>query len=212
MAITIPLKIREIPLKIREKKQDDFVVELRARLKGCQFASLTYKTKQYFDKHGFLTHGGELSRYSIILGSNYLNLLEKSLLELEIQFNEGRFISDFQVFAAEQVRESLNKSLAAHRIGRQNEDYTKKGMYRRIISGLNLNRNDLTFQLFGMKQSQVIIAPGKHKKTSSSPITLAKQNIINTLPIARFREFALDWDTVESAKIAGETIILIAAG
>lgn len=196
-------------IQIATKEQDDFVTELQARLKGCQFASLQYRTKQYFNAAGQLIDGGELARYVIILGFNYVTLLEKSLLELEIQKNEGLFKIELKVFAAQEVKDSLEKSLAAHRIGQQSEDYTKKGLYKNVVQGLNLNPNDNSFQLFGKLRTKVIIEPGKHKKVQSAAITIAKREIRKTLPISLFREFAVDNDTMEKAKIAGDTIVLV---
>ncbi len=149
-----------------------------------------------------------MSRYTILLGTSYIHLLEKSLLELEIQFNENKFKTELELLAAETIKESLTTSLTEQKKGEQHPDYTKKDLYISIVPGLLINPNDSSFQLFGLVQSRTVLIPGIHKKVMSAPLTIAKNEIRKSLPINKFREFALDFDTVQQCKIAGDTIIL----
>lgn len=172
------------------------VTKTIAEIKTAKFASLTYLTKS----------SGELARYTILLGISYHNLVEKSVTELEILIRENVATwTDLEIEAAKAVMASLQKTLAAHTKGEQNEDYTKKGQYIPIGGGANVNTTDFTIQLFGLLESKVTIEEGIHKNVNSAPLTVAKNKIRKLLPISKFREFALDLSQVDKVKVSGET-------
>lgn len=166
-----------------------------AAIKDCRLASITYLTKKT----------KELARYTVILGFSYHNLVEKSITELDILIRENTETWDkITKEAAKEVMASLVKTMEAHAVGEQNEDYTKKDQYIPFGAGLNINTNDNTVQLFGLLQSKVTIEEGVYKEVKSAPLTIAKKKIQKMLPISKFREFALDISNVEKAKVNGE--------
>jgi len=173
------------------------VIELAQNIlatNGAKFASFLYTSKGT----------GETAKYVVVLGANYLNLLEKSLAEL-LEVNTAKF-TDLEKVAFAQVKASLEKSIAAHREGKQNEDYTKKGQYRNLGKGLNVNDNDGSLQLFGLVISKTVIVPGVHKKVNSAPLTIAKSKLQKELSMSKFREFALDTGNIHEVKANGETL------
>jgi hypothetical protein len=171
------------------------IAKLRS-LTHAQFASILYRSKT----------DGSLARYTVILGSKYDNLLEKSKLELEIAMQT---IEPDLKDAAQAVLDSLNKSITAHNNGTQSEDYTKKGQYIPLGNGLNLNETDGTLQLFGLVQSKVVIEEGTPKKpVKSSAMTIAKNKVRKMLPISKFREFALDAGNLQVVKVDGDILTL----
>jgi len=162
-----------------------------------QFASFTYLSKS--DK--------SVSRYTVILGATYLNLLRKSITELEILMGEVTDKTTIEFQGMVEVMKSLTKSVVAHENGEQNEDYTKKGQYTPVHNGLNINQTDNTLQLFGLLHSKVVLKKGEDRKpVKSRPLTIAKNAARRLLSISKFREFALDCSNVESARINGETL------
>ena len=163
----------------------------------AQFASLTYTTKKT----------GETARYTVQLGTSYHSLVEKSLLELQLLVKEQKSKwNDLQRIAAARVIKSLRKTLAAHKVGQQNADYTKKDQYVPLGQGLNLNTSDNTLQLFGVLRSKVTITVGTYKPVKSAPLTIEQNKIRKLLPLSQFREFALDLGNIQSARLNGETI------
>jgi len=168
-----------------------------AQIKGCQFASLTYLSKT----------DGSVARYTVNLGFSYHNLVEKSIEELALLMVDMT-PGTLQYTAAEEVLASLNKTVAAHARGEQNEDYTKKGQYIPIRNGLNVNTTDNTIQLFGLLQSKVVLVEGVRKHVNSAPLTIAKNEIRKQLSVSKFREFALDSNNVAGVKVNGDTIEL----
>ena len=165
------------------------------------FASFTYTTKGT----------GETARYNVQLGFDYHKAVERSLVDLEcidLQALAKDKGMDFALVAqaASEVRASLEKTIAAHARGEQNEDYTKAGQYISLFNGLNVNKTDNSLQLFGLVQSKVSLVPGIHKEVKSAPLTLAKNAIRKLLSVGKFREFALDPGVVHSARLNGETI------
>ena len=165
-------------------------------IQGNRFVSLTYISKS----------SGELARHVINVGFSYHNAVEKSVTELEIQMAEGKFTTALDKAAADEVMASLKKTLAAHERGEQNEDYTKKGQYIPIAAGVNVNTTDNTIQLFGLSHSKTVIVEGIFPKVNSKPMTLAKKAITKTLPVGKFREFALDLSQVAQVKVNGDTL------
>lgn len=166
-------------------------------IKGCRFASLTYLSKK----------AGELSRYTANFGFSYHEIVEKSKLELELLMveNADKWDAVYKE-AADKIMASLNKTLAAHARGEQNEDYTKRGQYIPIGNGVNLNTNDNTIQLFGLVLSKKVLVEGVYPKVNSAPVTIARRKIEKMLPIGNFREFALDESQVAQMKVNGDVI------
>ena len=168
-------------------------------IKGCRFASLTYLSKS----------AGELSRYTANFGFSYHQVVEKSKLELELLMADpviqAAWNEDYKK-AADKIMASLNKTLAAHAVGEQNEDYTKRGQYIPIGNGVNLNTNDNTIQLFGLVLTKEVLVKGTYPVVNSSAVTIARRKIEKMLPIGNFREFALDESQVAQMKVNGDVI------
>ena len=160
---------------------------------GVTFASIVYTAKG----------SNETSRYTIILGSKYRNLVERSLAEVNdlLPTLEG-----LERIAAEELKDSFQATIDSHANNEQNPAYTKAGLYSPIVPGVNVNTNDNTLQLFGLVHSKVVLVPGVHKKVNSGAKTIAKNKIRQKLPLSRFREFALDDGHIHRMKINGNTL------
>ncbi len=163
----------------------------------ARFASFTYTTKTT----------GETARYTLQLGFNYRNALQRSLMELEI---DSQIMSGIEKVAAEELISSFKSSLD----GTQNK-YTKKDIYQpykdkdgRTIQGLKVNSKDGSIKVFGLVHSKVQIAPPviEKKPVDSSELTLAKNRLRKGLPIGKFAEF--DIGHLSVAKIDGETLVI----
>ena len=168
-------------------------------IKGCRLASITYLSKS----------AGELARYTANFGFSYSQVVEKSKLELELLMADpviqAAWNEDYKAAAAK-ILASLNKTLAAHARGEQNEDYTKKGQYIPIGNGINLNTKDNTIQLFGLVLTKEVLVKGVYPFVNSSVVTIARRKIEKMLPLGNFREFALDESQVARMKINGDVI------
>lgn len=174
------------------------IVDLIASQAGlARFASFTYCSKST----------GEVARYTLQLGFSYRNILQKSILELEV---EREIMTDLPRQAADAILTSLKASLD----GTQNK-YTKKDIYQdykdasgKTVQGIKVNKNDGSLKIFGLITSKVQITPPvtPFKEVKSAPLTIEKNRITKMLPVGRFREFALD--NLAIAKINGETLIL----
>lgn len=162
---------------------------------GPGFASFTYKSKS----------DNSVARYTLNLGFKYINLLEKSIQELQKKLDLNEFSGD-SLLAAHEVMNSLQKSLFAHQNGTQSDDYTRKGTMTSLGNGVSIN-HDNTIQIFGLVQSKKILQEGTPKKeVKSKPITILKNQIKKDLPISKFREFALDKDAMQVMRVNGDTI------
>jgi hypothetical protein len=173
------------------------IIDLIASQAGlARFASFTYCSRST----------GEVARYTLQLGFSYRNILQKSIMELEV---DKQIMADLPRQAADEILASLNASLS----GTQTK-YTKKDIYEdykvdgKTIQGLKVNKNDGSLKIFGLVTSKVQITPpvAPYKETKSAPLTIEKNRITKTLPIGRFREFALN--NLIVAKLNGETLVL----
>ena len=158
-------------------------------INGCRFASFDYTAKG----------SGEKARHTVLLGFSYKTCLKNSLRELkEIRPN----LDGIDAIAADELLASLQKSLDGTQDG-----YTKGHVYAdTAISGLKVNTNDNSLQLFGLAHAKVVLVPGTYPVVKSSPKTLAKEKLKKELPIGKFREYALDGEVIHSARVNGETI------
>lgn len=173
------------------------LVQTIREIKGCQFASFTYRTKKT----------KELARYTVNLGFNYLNAVKADITDLEILLGEITDKTSIEFEAATLHLASLRESLEKHLNGEQHSAYTKAGQYISIGNGLNINTTDNTLQCFGLVVSKVSLQPGEPQKpVKSAPLTIAKNKIRRRGKVGQLREFALDEGNVCGVKVNGETI------
>ncbi len=166
-------------------------------IQGCRFASLTYLSKS----------SGELARYTANFGFSYHQIVEKSLVEIELLIaeNADKWDATWKQ-AAEELRASFKETLAAHERGEQNKAYTKKGQYIPLGNGANLNTADNSIQLFGLVNTKTVLVEGHYPTVNSAAKTIAKNKLRKMLPVGNFREFALDESQVAQMKINGDVI------
>ncbi len=167
----------------------------RATGHGPSFVGLTYTSKST----------GETARYTLNIGTSYLNLLKKSLSELDnIVGTNG--LTGIEADAEKAVRASLLKSIAAHEKGEQNPDYTKAGMYECLTEGVKQSKVDGTYEICGIQVAKKVLIPGTYKTVNSSALTLAKQTITGLLSSSKYRTLCIDAGNLESVRVGGTEI------
>jgi len=167
--------------------------QLQDKIKKAQFASLTYEAKG----------SGEIARHTVQLHVNYLNMLEKSLLECRLlDVDDIENAGNLPMRAAKaKVLKSLRKSIFHHKRKQQNPDYTKKHIYKHTGKGTTKHRFDESIEVHALVLKKLVIQKGEYKKTVSSPLVTAKKLIEKKLSKSKWRTFA--FENVEKAKIAG---------
>ena len=170
--------------------------QLKDAIKSASFASLVYRSKS----------SGELARYRIQVGVNYLNMLEKSLLECRLlDLNDIDNPNGLPLrLAKAKVLKSLRKSILAHKRGGQSEDYTKRGVYSHDGKGITTHKKDESIEVHGYKHSKITLEKGMFKSVKSRPLTIAKSLIEKRLPKSKWRTFS--FENVDQAKLAGLTL------
>lgn len=194
--------------KLRTAKRDlqSQVADFQSEVAGLVQAFREIEGKSQFVGFTYTSKGtGEIARYTLQIGVDYKGLVERSLLELEL--NEATHKAQpFGAEAFEAVQASLKESLLAMAEGREHKDYTKAGIYISICSGIRMNSNDLTLEVCGVQRSRVVIQKGEYKTVKSKSLTIVKNAIRDTLPLAKYRTLSLDIGAISSARINGETI------
>lgn len=161
----------------------------------AKFASLTYASKQ----------SGEVARHTLIIGANYNKVVQESLLELEIMLPT---LTGIKAQACDELMESFKKTLEAHARGEQNEDYTKKGLYRTLCTGLQCLDTDGTLEICGLSHAKAVITPGVFKEVKSRPLTIAKNELRALTRAGKWRTFCLDAGNLNGVRLNGETLEL----
>lgn len=193
-------------MKINITPQRELIDEITAIAPLATFASLVYRSKT----------DDSVARYSIILGANYIKLIESSILELELTgeadlwelAREKQIDFDLLIEAKNEILDSLKESRQAKIDGVYHSRFTKPGLYAPIGSGLSINKNDLSLQLYGLRQGKKVLIPGKPDTRKRRPLTIAKDILRKRLPIGRFREFALDLGQCYHCRMKGKTLTL----
>ena len=169
------------------------VAAVSARLQsGPSFVGVTYTTKD----------SGEKSRYVLNLGTDYLNLVRKSLAEAEAVETK----TELEAEAKADVIASLKNTLANAEIGLSNDAYTKANVYTPICKGIKAHIKDESFEVCGLVVSRKVLIAGVHKSVNSKPLTLAKNAIRKALSISKYRTLCLDRGHLESLRLGGNEI------
>jgi hypothetical protein len=179
----------------RELKVRLLIAELALLANQARFVSVKYTSKE----------SGEVARHTLILGASYHKCIEESLLELEIR---RKGLSGVQLLACDELIKSFNKTLEAHSRGEQNEDYTKKGMYRHICTGLQMLENDGSLEICGLQHAKKVLTPGTFKQVNSKPLTVAKNELRRLCKVGQYRTLCVDAGNLLTVKINGDTLEL----
>jgi len=166
-----------------------------ATARGASFVGVTYRAKE----------SGELSRYTLAVGVQYLNLVRKSLAEARAVSAENNARGSLERKAKADVIRSLRNTLENSKRGEQNDAYTKKSMYAEVASGVNVF-DDGTFELKGIVISRKVLEVGVHKQVKSRPLTIAKDAIRKQLSLAKWRTLCLDSGALDSLRAGHKEI------
>jgi hypothetical protein len=167
------------------------VVNDVSKINGAKFIGLVYTAKST----------GEVASYVVQIGHSYKNLVERSLKQLDVTYGtDASNCTDVATYEAlRELRESLVKTLRGTQDG-----YTKAGQYETVCNGVEINKADGTLEIRGLVVQKKVITAGVYKTVKSSAKTIAKNKIRKSLPIGKYRSFALDAEAVKSVKIDGE--------
>lgn len=173
------------------EQQMALVQNIRTKLNGCRFASFTYSPK---------STGGKF-RYTLLLGTSYANLVEKSIEALKsMGAIEG---VEAPVFAL--AKDEMLASMTQTKETGKNDNYTKANTYVHLGNGVKMNVNDFTFEIDGLVEKKVEIEPATAFRPSPvSAKAKAKAAIRKALPSGRYASFCLEASNLESARVNGE--------
>lgn len=157
--------------------------------------------KARFASFVYTNSAGERSRYKIKLGFSYINLVNRSIDELNSSMENMQGDSKE---AAKSLLESLQETAAGN-----NTNYTKKELYKpfldtegKVVHGIKVNTKNNNIHVCGLLGSKTVLDGGPSRAKSVS----LKQAIRNSLPVGNFREFVLE--NISEAKLDGEVLTL----
>ena len=151
---------------------------------------------------GYTTAKGEVANYLVQpLGDNgYINIINKSLVELENVKNEKGFSQDVFEQAKIELETSFNKTINNEHNKTDNYNKEKKGFYGHSKSD-SLYIKDIVII------KKVTITKGEKKIVKSAEKTLAKKYIRNKLSIGKYQgTFKLDSSKFEELSFNNTTI------
>lgn len=151
---------------------------------------------------GYTTAKGEKANYLVQpLGNNgYINIINKSLAELENVKNEKGFSQDVFEQAKKELEESFNKTLNNEHQRTNNYNKEKKAFYGHSKEDCLYIKNIVIIKKETIKQ-------GDKKQVKSAEKTLAKKHIRNKLAIGKYQgTFKLDSSKFEELTFNNTTI------
>ena len=158
------------------------------KTKDSKFCSFVYTNQQ-----------GEKSKYLV-----HLNVNIKKIYERDIKFLESYLPSnDIERLAHAELLSSMRTSIETNF---NNPNYTKAGYYETMTKAVKFHED--TIYIHGFVISKVTIERGEYKTVNSSAKTIAKNGIRKLLKSSKIREFKLNANQLEIAKLNGKTIEL----
>jgi hypothetical protein len=188
------------------KERLEKAVKALAAVEGCKFVSLVYKTKEKRDKAGSLIDGGEVARYTLLLG---VHLDKAYKRDLALYKRKVKRLSGLAQQACQELIDSLEESLKVG-IG-NNSAYTGKDAYLHILDGIKIHKDTGELHLNGFRRSKVVLKPGVHKTVNSAPKTIEKNKLRRLGRLGQFRQFALVPDNLKEVKVEGRCLVVEAA-
>ncbi len=160
--------------------------------KKTQFISFEYENSR-----------GEKARYTIQVGCNYLNLVKRSVLELEA---EKSSLTEESREAAESLIYSFNKTIEGEKINTEIRPSPYEPLLDqegKQIKGVKIHKENRSLYVDGLLRSKVVIKTGNVEKNKGKK---TKDFMRESLPVGNYRQFRLN--NVSIAKLNGETLIL----
>ena len=164
---------------------------------------------------GYENSKGEVANHVVIADFNYGNAVEKDLAKLQ-----GATEADVQNiakegFSADLVKQAIQK-LADSFIKNSNpetasnQSIAQKDTYTKVTNSIKIHNETGQVYIYALGHSKVVVQKGEYKEKNSRELTLA-QNAVKKyfdLTTAKYRNFIVDENQLESVRITGDTITL----
>lgn len=174
-----------------------FVAELAKLRSSAMFLSLM----------GYKNAHDELANYSIVFHISYANALEKSIKIL----NNHSVTSELESVAKSELLHGYQQSLgriSSTEIEDIDDAYTRyfdeSGNY---IKGVKLHTDTGNLHLYGLVVHKKVLSSGTYPKRNKRPLTIAKDNLRDLLPVNKFRQFIINSNSVDHISV--ENILLL---
>ena len=137
---------------------------------------------QFVSVRGYENSEGEIANYVLNLGSKYENAKKKDIARLQAILKEGKFTSDLQKQAVEDVLQSLIAPSEARSKGQTETYETVQGfpMLKRHVVTKDL-------YIYGQKISKKVLVAGNYKHVNSKPLTIEKNKVRKDLSTSKLR-------------------------
>lgn len=169
---------------------------LKSMAEQAQFVGFQYKTKET----------GEVARHTLIVGVSYDEQIRRSITALELL--KATLRSELEIQAYEELLKSFQNTLSCHAVSEYNPRYTKADAYVDICRNLKYCLSTGVINVSGIQHAKRLIEPGTYKKVNSRPLTIAKNNLRDQLPVSRWREYCVSGENLQVARLQGVELVL----
>jgi hypothetical protein len=163
--------------------------------KACRFASITYKAKGT----------GEVARHTVLL-----NVKRERCLKVDLEYLKK--LRDTLSEVARQACDELIASITETLETGTNSQHTKAGYYAAVGNGNVQVGETGTVYIRGYNVRKTVMVEGEKKMVNSSRKTIEKNKLRKSLKNTRIREFRIDPNNFNYAKLNGKTIEIVALG
>lgn len=140
--------------------------------------------KEYHNKYN------EISNFGIVFHIDYKAALKRSH-KLAARYNANNMI---QKEAKRLVLSSLEERIGAFSTPLETRDFPYvyfKDATNQYIKGVKAHADTNDLYMFGFVVSKNVLKAGQYKDVNSSSLTIAKNDILKTTPVSKFRQFKL---------------------
>lgn len=185
------------------------IEQVRNEAVKSMIASVVNSTKQTGARFGGLIYtneNGETSRYNVMFGINIQSLYKSDLRSLNSLFPK---VNGVKKLACGELRDSVKESLEVG-IG-NNSRYTLKGYYAPITPNGEVKlhvdeKGEVFLYIRGYVIKKTVIEKGEYPHVNSSPKTLAKKEIEETLKRGKIRTFKINVNVLKRVSVNGLTL------
>jgi len=185
------------------------------RVKAILAKCILMNGSSFVGIRGYENSKGEVSNHVIIANFNYGNAVAKDLTKLKGATAEDIENITKSGYSAELVKEAISKMIASFEKNQNpktasNQSVAQKETYTKITDCIKMHNETGKLYIYAIGHSKQVTTPIEYAPVNSKPLTLA-QNAVKKyfdLTTAKYRNFIVDENQLESVKITGDTITL----
>lgn len=175
----------------------------------------TIKGTSFIGVRGYTNKQGEVSNQTLLVGYNYLNMLNKDKEKL-VNFDLAPIIEKYGQKVAQTALQELLVSLAKRTATEEEKEQLRKendktigasdaqiNAYTNLAKGIRLHNDSGQVHVTGVMVNKQVLSKGEYKSVNSRPKTLAKKEINKLANVQHSYVKTFVFNSIEDVKLQG---------